>query len=210
MGEIKLVFAGDWMLTFKDAVRSLLEDNIPVLIYHGENDIIVNWMGGQEWTNKLQWSGSAGFALAKNTTYMVDGEDKGSFKTYKGFTFMKLKDAGHLVPMDQPKAALKMVNDFISGAAPPPSPPSPPPPSPPSPPSPSGQGYACVQKDTKLQCVPSASSKGSKAACESTCGVQGYACVKKDQKLQCVASSTSSGSLAACERVCGSAKGLVV
>jgi len=113
--EIKLVFAGDWMLTFKDAVRSLLEDDIPVLIYHGENDIIVNWMGGQAWTNKLQWSGSAGFALAKNTTYMVDGENKGSFKSYKGFTFMKLKDAGHLVPMDQGKAALDMVTKFLAG-----------------------------------------------------------------------------------------------
>jgi len=93
----------------------LLEDDIPVLIYHGENDIIVNWMGGQAWTNKLQWSGSAGFALAKNTTYMVDGENKGSFKSYKGFTFMKLKDAGHLVPMDQGKAALDMVTKFLAG-----------------------------------------------------------------------------------------------
>jgi carboxypeptidase C (cathepsin A) len=113
--EIKLVFAGDWMLTFKSAIKSLLEGGVPVLIYHGENDIIVNWMGGQAWTNKLEWSGSAGFTMAKNTTYTVDGENKGSFKSFNGFTFMKLASAGHLVPMDQPKAALDMVTKFMAG-----------------------------------------------------------------------------------------------
>jgi len=113
--EIKLVFAGDWMLTFKDAVKSLLEGDIPVLIYHGENDIIVNWMGGQAWTNALQWSGSSGFANAKNTTYTVDGETAGSFKSFKGLTFMKLASAGHLVPMDQPKTALDMLSKFLAG-----------------------------------------------------------------------------------------------
>jgi len=113
--EVKLVFAGDWMLTFKDAIRSLLEGGVPVLIYHGENDIIVNWMGGQSWTNKLEWSGKAGFAAAKNTTYAVDGADAGSFKSHKGLTFMKLASAGHLVPMDQPKVALDMVSKFLAG-----------------------------------------------------------------------------------------------
>jgi len=113
--EIKLVFAGDWMLTFKSAVRSLLEGGIPVLIYHGENDIIVNWMGGKAWTDKLQWSGSAGFTSAKNTTYTVDGENVGSFKSFQGLTFMKLLGAGHLVPMDKPKPALDMVTKFLAG-----------------------------------------------------------------------------------------------
>jgi len=113
--EVKLVFTGDWMLTFKDAIKSLLEGGIPVLIYHGENDIIVNWMGGQEWTNALKWSGSAGFAAAKNTTYNLDGEYVGSYKSYQGLTFMKLHAAGHLVPMDQPKAALDMLNKFMAG-----------------------------------------------------------------------------------------------
>merc|ERR1712137_1070616 len=113
--EIKLVFAGDWMLTFKDAIKSLLEGGVPVLIYHGENDIIVNWMGGQAWTNALKWSGSEGFAAAKNTTYVVGGEDSGSFKSFDGFTFMKLRSAGHLVPMDQPKVALDMLTKFLAG-----------------------------------------------------------------------------------------------
>merc|ERR1712093_570707 len=101
------------MGSFKGAVKSLLEGGIPILIYHGENDFIVNWMGGQAWTNALNWTGSAGFHAAKNTTYTVDGEEVGSYKSYKGLTFMKIARAGHLVPMDQPKAALDMVDKFM-------------------------------------------------------------------------------------------------
>jgi carboxypeptidase C (cathepsin A) len=113
--EIKLVFAGDWMLSFAGATKSILEAGVPMLIYHGENDFIVNWIGGQDWTNALQWRGAAGFAAAANTTYTVDGEAVGSYKSYGGLTFMKLENAGHLVPMDAPKAALDMVNKFMHG-----------------------------------------------------------------------------------------------
>eukprot|EP00316_Scyphosphaera_apsteinii_P004530 CAMPEP_0119320092 /NCGR_PEP_ID=MMETSP1333-20130426/51385_1 /TAXON_ID=418940 /ORGANISM="Scyphosphaera apsteinii, Strain RCC1455" /LENGTH=480 /DNA_ID=CAMNT_0007326703 /DNA_START=63 /DNA_END=1505 /DNA_ORIENTATION=+ len=111
--EIKLVFTGDWMKSFKEGVRSLLEKDVPVLIYHGENDFIVNWLGGQEWTRALRWSGQQGYLLAPNRTFEVEGETAGSFKTYKGLSFMKLIDAGHLVPMDQPKRSLAMLNRFL-------------------------------------------------------------------------------------------------
>ncbi|KAL1523449.1 hypothetical protein AB1Y20_018389 [Prymnesium parvum] len=113
--EIKLVFAGDWMKTYRASIAALLEDDIPVLIYHGEYDFIVNWMGGRAWTNALQWSGQAGFLLSKNSTFTVDGKPAGSFKSYRGLTFMKLTDAGHLAPMDQPAATLEMVAKFIRG-----------------------------------------------------------------------------------------------
>jgi len=113
--EIKLVFAGDWMLSFAGATRSILEAGVPMLIYHGANDFIVNWIGGQDWTNALVWSGTAGFARSANTTYTVDGEAVGSYKSYGGLTFMKLENAGHLVPMDVPKTALDMVNKFMHG-----------------------------------------------------------------------------------------------
>ena len=42
----------------------------------------------------------------------VDGRVAGSYKSYRGLTFMKLSDAGHLVPMDQPRTALDMVTKF--------------------------------------------------------------------------------------------------
>ena len=96
-------------------VSSLLEGGVPLLIYHGEYDFIVNWIGGLAWTNALQWSGHAGFLLARNTSYVVAGESAGSFKSHGGLTYLKLKDAGHLVPMDVPEVALDMVGRFLAG-----------------------------------------------------------------------------------------------
>eukprot|EP00756_Hemistasia_phaeocysticola_P042012 Hpha_TRINITY_DN16946_c2_g1::TRINITY_DN16946_c2_g1_i6::g.54505::m.54505 len=113
--EIKLVMAGDWMLGFQQDVAQLLAANIPVLIYHGDQDFIVNWMGGQRWTKALKWDGQAGFNSAKNTTFTVAGKDVGSYVSYQGFTFMKIAQAGHMVPMDQPEAALTMLNNFLAG-----------------------------------------------------------------------------------------------
>lgn len=113
--ELKLVLAGDWMLGFQQYIPALLAADIPVLIYHGDQDYIVNWLGGQRWTQALKWPGQAGFQSAKNTTFTVSGKDVGSYVSYQGFTFMKVVQAGHLVPMDQPEAALTMVNNFMAG-----------------------------------------------------------------------------------------------
>merc|ERR1712224_332281 len=103
------------MLSFASAVKELLEAHVPILVYHGANDFIVNWLGGQSWTNALKWSGSTAFRRAPNETYMLSGTVVGSYKTASGLTFMKIDNAGHLVPMDQPAAALDMLNKFTAG-----------------------------------------------------------------------------------------------
>ena len=62
------------------------------------------------WTEALQWSGAADFARAENQTWtLASGADAGSFKSASGLTFLKVRDAGHLVPHDQPAASLEMV-----------------------------------------------------------------------------------------------------
>eukprot|EP01062_Namystynia_karyoxenos_P033622 TRINITY_DN2472_c0_g1_i4.p1 TRINITY_DN2472_c0_g1~~TRINITY_DN2472_c0_g1_i4.p1 ORF type:complete len:521 (+),score=200.31 TRINITY_DN2472_c0_g1_i4:103-1563(+) len=113
--EMKLVFAGDWMLGFQQYLPPLLAANVPVLIYHGDQDFIVNWMGGQRWTKAMKWSGQAGFISSPNVTYTVGSSAVGSYKTHQGFTFMKIAGAGHMVPRDQPQVALDMLNKFMAG-----------------------------------------------------------------------------------------------
>mmetsp|Transcript_38133 Transcript_38133/g.50054 ORF Transcript_38133/g.50054 Transcript_38133/m.50054 type:complete len:95 (+) Transcript_38133:1233-1517(+) len=38
----------------------------------------------------------------------------GSVKNFENFTFMRVFQAGHMVPMDQPEAALDMLSEFIN------------------------------------------------------------------------------------------------
>jgi carboxypeptidase C (cathepsin A) len=44
---------------------------------------------------------------------MVDGEAAGEYKKTDNLTFLRVFDAGHMVPMDQPKVALEMLREFI-------------------------------------------------------------------------------------------------
>jgi carboxypeptidase C (cathepsin A) len=34
-------------------------------------------------------------------------------KNFENFTFMRVRDAGHMVPMDQPEAAYDMIMEFV-------------------------------------------------------------------------------------------------
>jgi len=104
----------DFLRNCSPEVVDLLENNVKVLIYYGDQDWICNWMGGLEWADKLNWSGKQQFADSTWSEYQGIGQ----MRQAKNFQFLKFYDAGHLVPMDQPKNSLIMLNLLI-GAAPP-------------------------------------------------------------------------------------------
>lgn len=64
----------------------------------------------------MAWSGQKDFTAASNVSFVVDGAEKGVMKSYGPLTFLKVHDAGHLVPMDQPKAALEMLRRWTQGS----------------------------------------------------------------------------------------------
>ncbi|VFQ77808.1 unnamed protein product [Cuscuta campestris] len=105
--------ASDWFKDQSHAFPRLLEDGIKLLVYAGEYDLICNWLGNSRWVEALEWSGKRGFAGAANARFVVDGEVKGTLKSYGALTFLKVHGAGHLVPMDQPKASLEMLHRWM-------------------------------------------------------------------------------------------------
>jgi len=108
-------FQGDWMISYDYKLVDMLASGIRVLIYAGDCDFICNWLGNKHWALKLQWPHNAEFNAAEEKPYMVNGNHSGQFRTANGFSFMQVFQAGHMVPMDQPEAALQMINQFISG-----------------------------------------------------------------------------------------------
>lgn len=44
---------------------------------------------------------------------MVNGKSGGQVRGYKNFQFLRVYDAGHMVPMDQPENALEMLRQLI-------------------------------------------------------------------------------------------------
>ena len=81
--------------------------------FPGEFDFICNWLGNLAWTTDFAWHGHDAFDAAVNSTWVVDGAVAGSYKRADSLTFVKVKDAGHMVPRDQPKNALAMFKSFV-------------------------------------------------------------------------------------------------
>nr|GME18570.1 serine carboxypeptidase-like [Ipomoea batatas] len=114
--EVYQAMASDWFKNLAVGIPSMLEDGINLLIYAGEYDFICNWLAGNwRWVQALQWSGKRGYGAAPNVTFSVDGKEKGIQKSYGPLTFLKVHDAGHMVPMDQPEASLEMLRRWMHG-----------------------------------------------------------------------------------------------
>jgi cathepsin A (carboxypeptidase C) len=109
----RLVLAGDWMMNYIWDVPLVLENGVKVLIYHGDMDFIVNWYGGNAWTQGMQWVGQGQFVNSPLLNWTVNNDAAGTFHTYANFTFLRVYNAGHMVPHDQPAVALAMINGFM-------------------------------------------------------------------------------------------------
>lgn len=109
------LMGGDWMKPYYTAVSGILEQGLPVLIYAGDKDFICNWLGNEAWVRQLEWSGSKGTADAKTKPWTVGGKEVGTKFNHEKFTFLRVYDAGHMVPYNQPENALSMFNDWLSG-----------------------------------------------------------------------------------------------
>lgn len=65
----------------------------------------------------MQWPGQAAFNSAPNVTWHANSSSgalpSGSAVSAQGLTFLRVARAGHMVPKDEPQAALDMVTRFL-------------------------------------------------------------------------------------------------
>ncbi|GAB9477324.1 Serine protease family s10, partial [Globisporangium polare] len=106
---------GDPGMDFSPYVADLLNDDLRVLIYAGDADMMCNWHGNQAWTKALEWDGKADFNAVEEHAYITaSGVDAGVVRSHDTrFTFLRLFNSGHMVPQDQPEVALDMLNKFL-------------------------------------------------------------------------------------------------
>jgi cathepsin A (carboxypeptidase C) len=93
----------------------LLEQDVPVLVYAGDKDFICNWLGNEAWSLELEWSGGSEFAGTELEPWTVGGHEAGQVRNYDIFTFLRVYGAGHMVPFNQPKNSLAMLNSWLDG-----------------------------------------------------------------------------------------------
>ncbi|GJN92002.1 hypothetical protein Rhopal_005030-T1 [Rhodotorula paludigena] len=101
--------------TSAPAVRLLpkLLEQIPILMFAGAEDLICNHVGIERMIENLKWNGETGFGNATQEEWVVDGRTAGTWTTARNMTYVKINEASHMVPYDQPIAAHDMFLRFV-------------------------------------------------------------------------------------------------
>ncbi|SCV68627.1 BQ2448_748 [Microbotryum intermedium] len=104
-----------WASESVPAVQLLpkLLEEIPVLLFAGDQDLICNHLGIERLIEGLTWKGETGFGTETAKNWFVNGKPAGQWTTARGLTYVKIADASHMVPYDQPLASHDMLLRFL-------------------------------------------------------------------------------------------------
>jgi len=98
--NVHMSLLGDWVVSMSEKVTAVLAAGVDILVYSGDKDFICNWRGGEAWTNAVQWPGKEQFNAADYSLWTVDGVAAGELKQFENLKFLRIYDAGHMVPYD--------------------------------------------------------------------------------------------------------------
>ena len=112
--KVEKYLKGDIMQSMAVLVSDLLE-HYRVLIYNGQLDIIVAYPLTENYLQNLKWSGAQKYKTATRKIWKVGNEIAGYTKTIDNLTEALVRNAGHMVPGDQPKWALDLITRFTRG-----------------------------------------------------------------------------------------------
>lgn len=92
-----------------------------IMIYNGDADSCVPYVGNEEWTTDLANTGALSETKAWHPWYVSGGGVPAGYATEysvkgaaHGFSFVTIRLAGHMVPTFQPSAALTMFANYIA------------------------------------------------------------------------------------------------
>lgn len=139
-----------------ELVRVLEHESEPrVLFFNGIHDLICNHVGNERLLDALSWRSRKEWAEeSKRYAWDVLDETKesekgpaGYVREHKNLIFLKILNAGHMVPLDRPGVALTMMRTFLYGGK-------------------DGKGFRHVPQNGLKSGKPPTESWGNEAQCE--------------------------------------------
>ena len=83
------------------------------MVYSGQLDVIIAFPQTENFLNALEWSGKYVYATAPRKIWKVEGQVAGYVRQAKNLKQVMVRNAGHILPYDQPKWAFDMIQRFI-------------------------------------------------------------------------------------------------
>ncbi|KAG5880352.1 hypothetical protein JTB14_025771 [Gonioctena quinquepunctata] len=108
---VEINLSNDIMQSVASWVSELL-NNYRVLIYNGQLDIIVAYPLTVNYLKNLNFNGAADYKTAQRYKWYVGQNLAGYVKQAGNLTEVLVRDAGHMVPADQPQWAFDLITRF--------------------------------------------------------------------------------------------------
>lgn len=95
-----------------------LLENMPIILFSGDKDLICNHIGTEELIHKMEWSGGKGFETSPGTwapryDWVFEGEPAGIYQSARNLTYVLFYNASHMVPFDFPRRTRDMLDRFL-------------------------------------------------------------------------------------------------
>ena len=105
----------DLLTPMKNVWTQLLgfSKELKFLVYSGDVDAAVPWLGTLFWLKDLERDGIIQLTKDWNPWYATTRQVGGFTLQFDKMTFKTVREAGHQVPLSQPRRAYDMLNDFL-------------------------------------------------------------------------------------------------
>lgn len=113
-------FEEDFLRSAVPQLIVLLENAYRVLVYSGPLDICVPTTQSEQFMSRMAWSRAHRWAHEPQRVWRSSDGKKllGYKKTVDNLSFVVVRNSGHMVPYDQPEAALELLTAFIDRTPP--------------------------------------------------------------------------------------------
>ncbi|KAI7878790.1 alpha/beta-hydrolase [Lichtheimia hyalospora FSU 10163] len=88
-------------------------EEIPVLMFGGDQDLICNMLGIDYLIGNMTWNGAKGFQDATALDWYIGDTQAGLYKQARNLSLVTVYDGSHMVSYDKPLETLDMMNRFM-------------------------------------------------------------------------------------------------
>merc|ERR1712216_904187 len=110
--------SGEFMKETLTAAMPALLENYRVVVYNGQYDPLLGPALGQAWMDAWDWPGAAEFRHTTKKMWRVEAGDKEVARycrTVGNLTALIVRGAGHMVPLDQPRRGMDILDRLVDG-----------------------------------------------------------------------------------------------
>ncbi|CAH6723780.1 pheromone-processing carboxypeptidase Kex1p [[Candida] jaroonii] len=88
-------------------------EQIPIVLFHGNRDIICNYIGAENFIKEMKWNGETGFKSDETFDWIYNNDISGYIKTERNLTFVNVFDSSHMVPFDKPEVSRSLIDILL-------------------------------------------------------------------------------------------------